>query len=251
MTTTDNSKKYSIIAAVCFVLAAIVYLFTTFDSVQGFIESHSYFAEYWPIWVIPVGFAVTLFLGNKHGTAIVSGVNALYWAWAAARSQEGFALATSLAYAAVLATIIMVLKKKQIVRKIWFVGCALQFLAIIFFTFGGFYFNLQKYSSLPEVLEGLKFNFFMSLLHIDWIIRFLLEFAGLLFMGLWLKESDYLRETKPVMESPRITPQAVGTPSPENAFNGAEKIKLYKELLDSGAITQEEFDAKKKEILGL
>ena len=31
----------------------------------------------------------------------------------------------------------------------------------------------------------------------------------------------------------------------------ADELKKYKELLDSGAITQEEFDAKKKEILGL
>ena len=32
---------------------------------------------------------------------------------------------------------------------------------------------------------------------------------------------------------------------------GADEIKKYKELLDCGAITQEEFDAKKKELLGL
>ena len=30
-----------------------------------------------------------------------------------------------------------------------------------------------------------------------------------------------------------------------------EEIKKYKELLDSGIITQEEFDAKKKQLLGL
>ncbi len=30
-----------------------------------------------------------------------------------------------------------------------------------------------------------------------------------------------------------------------------EKLKKYKELLDSGIITQEEFDAKKKQLLGL
>ena len=30
-----------------------------------------------------------------------------------------------------------------------------------------------------------------------------------------------------------------------------EEIKKYKELLDMGAITQEEFDAKKKQLLGL
>ena len=33
--------------------------------------------------------------------------------------------------------------------------------------------------------------------------------------------------------------------------NGTEEIKKYKELLDSGIITQEEFDAKKKQLLGL
>lgn len=31
----------------------------------------------------------------------------------------------------------------------------------------------------------------------------------------------------------------------------AEELKKFKELLDSGIITQEEFDAKKKELLGL
>ena len=30
-----------------------------------------------------------------------------------------------------------------------------------------------------------------------------------------------------------------------------EQLKQYKELLDSGVITQEEFDAKKKQLLGL
>lgn len=33
--------------------------------------------------------------------------------------------------------------------------------------------------------------------------------------------------------------------------NAAEQIKQYKELLDDGAITQEEYDIKKKELLGL
>ena len=31
----------------------------------------------------------------------------------------------------------------------------------------------------------------------------------------------------------------------------AEQLKKYKELLDMGIITQEEFDAKKKQLLGL
>ena len=37
----------------------------------------------------------------------------------------------------------------------------------------------------------------------------------------------------------------------QNNFSSADEIKKFKELLDMGAITQEEFDAKKKELLGL
>ena len=35
------------------------------------------------------------------------------------------------------------------------------------------------------------------------------------------------------------------------AVSNAEELKKYKELLDGGVITQEEFDAKKKQLLGL
>lgn len=34
-------------------------------------------------------------------------------------------------------------------------------------------------------------------------------------------------------------------------YGSADELKKYKELLDSGVITQEEFDAKKKQLLGL
>lgn len=37
----------------------------------------------------------------------------------------------------------------------------------------------------------------------------------------------------------------------ENSQSTADELKKYKDLLDSGAITQEEFDAKKKQLLGL
>lgn len=37
----------------------------------------------------------------------------------------------------------------------------------------------------------------------------------------------------------------------KTTIGAAEELKTYKELLDSGVITQEEFDAKKKQLLGL
>ena len=39
-------------------------------------------------------------------------------------------------------------------------------------------------------------------------------------------------------------------PDNTNAGN-ADELKKYKDLLDSGVISQEEFDAKKKQLLGL
>lgn len=46
--------------------------------------------------------------------------------------------------------------------------------------------------------------------------------------------------------------QAAATPVVQQAAqSAADELKKYKELLDSGVITQEEFDAKKKQLLGL
>ena len=44
--------------------------------------------------------------------------------------------------------------------------------------------------------------------------------------------------------------EAVNPPN-YTSTSPADEIAKYKELLDSGAITQEEFDAKKKQLLGL
>jgi hypothetical protein len=39
--------------------------------------------------------------------------------------------------------------------------------------------------------------------------------------------------------------------APQSVSSAADEIKKFKELLDMGVITQEEFDAKKKQLLGL
>ncbi|MGW8114034.1 SHOCT domain-containing protein [Caproicibacterium sp. NSD3] len=45
--------------------------------------------------------------------------------------------------------------------------------------------------------------------------------------------------------------EANGKATGSTLSSAADEIKKFKELLDSGAITQEEFDAKKKQLLGL
>ena len=45
--------------------------------------------------------------------------------------------------------------------------------------------------------------------------------------------------------------KGAATPAAAPAASGADEIMKYKQMLDAGIITQEEFDAKKKQLLGL
>lgn len=58
-----------------------------------------------------------------------------------------------------------------------------------------------------------------------------------------------------IMELLSSSSEEKGTPAPEMTENStigaADELKKYKELLDSGILTQEEFNAKKKQLLGL
>ena len=53
-----------------------------------------------------------------------------------------------------------------------------------------------------------------------------------------------------IIERQKNKPTAENTTVVQNS-DEADKLKKYKDLLDSGVITQEEFDAKKKQLLGL
>lgn len=54
------------------------------------------------------------------------------------------------------------------------------------------------------------------------------------------------------VENGTVTPQTYSeATTPKVNIGAAEELKKYKELLDSGVITQTEFDAKKKQLLGL
>ena len=56
--------------------------------------------------------------------------------------------------------------------------------------------------------------------------------------------------TTPIIETPAVVQQPV-MQQPIVQSSVADEILKFKNLLDMGAITQEEFDAKKKELLGL
>ncbi len=64
--------------------------------------------------------------------------------------------------------------------------------------------------------------------------------------GMYIKENDNWFKKRDEERKARAEEQKA-----QAVKSQADEIKKFKELLDSGAITQEEYDAKKKQILGL
>ncbi|WP_445479187.1 DUF4429 domain-containing protein [Lysinibacillus irui] len=62
------------------------------------------------------------------------------------------------------------------------------------------------------------------------------------------KELKQARELVDLIESKR---HASSTPAQPTAVSAADEILKMKELLDAGILTQDEFDAKKKQLLGI
>lgn len=79
--------------------------------------------------------------------------------------------------------------------------------------------------------------------HKDNVISDVFISLGIVFTGSWFWE--IYRKSNPKL----LSKKAVSTQP--DLYGGAEKLETLKELLDSGAITQEEFDEKKKQILNL
>ena len=60
-----------------------------------------------------------------------------------------------------------------------------------------------------------------------------------------------LRTLIPQKEESVVMIEAQNKPQVTAAVSSADELKKFKELLDGGVISQEEFDAKKKQLLGL
>ena len=70
------------------------------------------------------------------------------------------------------------------------------------------------------------------------------------FLGISNQEEVHKAITDLLMER-QYNPKPTTQIKQEIQQSNADELKKFKELLDSGIITQEEFDAKKKQLLGL
>lgn len=67
----------------------------------------------------------------------------------------------------------------------------------------------------------------------------------------FVKNASNIRKEISALLMSRVEDKSTEIISSKEKESGADELKKFKDLLDMGAITQEEFDAKKKELLGL
>ena len=232
MTKTESGKKYALIAAICYAVYAIYNIINRIIYVSN--------SEYATItvfnilfWIGMLGMAVALFVKNQKIVIAAAGVNALLGAYYIVTYFSLWNLCDFLAYASVVAFVVLTLKGNDVVKKIWFVPAAVLLLGCVIGWITGGYF---------EFLSAAWKSMLVSIV----------EIVALDFAGMWVKEIVAPAEASPVNEYATFNPQSINsTPASSSAIGGADKLKMYKDLLESGTITQEEFDAKKKQILGL
>lgn len=243
MTNAENGKKYSIIAAICF--AAVAVIGVIFDIIYYSGNEYRSLSFFNILGLaILIGFSVTLFINNRFAVTIVSGIYALYYVYDIVRDFSLQGLLHSLVGVTVVVILVLSLKNNQITKKIftknnWFFGAVLLFVGTLISLWDQRgYLENNTSDAWILILMGLVFR--------------VVKIVPFLFVGLWVKESITSSQTAPVNEYATFSPQKYSNPTESNdAIGGADKLKMYKELLDSGTITQEEFDAKKKQILGL
>lgn len=143
------------------------------------------------------------------------------------------------------------------------------------FSYYSFYFDFYDFTNLIDYLEAVIFSLillisclnrrgaktmgiiaaavqvlyiiwvFGSCWYLDWgvslwfVVQLLLECVSAVFLGFAFSE---------LKDTPRAV--AAAAPKASGVSDTYEKLTHLKELLDKGIITQEEFDAKKKDILG-
>ena len=238
-----KAKIYATVAAICFVIA-------TFFSVKRYLEFSAayddysvswlweyYFSVVW--WLIYGCFAVLFFIKKKNIVFLIpAGVGFLIEICYLKKWMNIFnvfypeyflmAVVYACLFVIFLFNVIPSLSKNaEIITKILcFVPAVLSMVCVIY---------LNSHGTMAW----------------DYILICIASSVGFLFAGMWLRKTvPVLNKAETVNDNPysKFDPSSCQS-APSTA--GADTLKTYKDLLDSGAITREEFDAKKKEILNL
>lgn len=227
----ENGKKYALIAGVCYAIYVLYIISNEIRNIQEF-DYHLTALDV-IFWIVTIGMAVTLFLKNEKAVIVAAGANVLYYVYNLISHNLVWILFYVVAYVALIVLLVLTIKRNNVVKNIWFIPGAAALISTLIM-----WLSYQYFSYFIFLWKSMVFN--------------IIEIAALVFVGIWLRKSVVPAMTESVSKYATFNSQAVSSvPASGEIIGGADKLKMYKELLDSGTITQEEFDAKKKQILGL
>ncbi len=213
MTKTDKSRIYSIIGAVIFTLLGCYNILGVgIHYIRDFSDLHFEDIPYIVFGCgVPIGFGVSLFLREKKGVLIVSAVKAALILYALFQIFNIYNVFYFAVYVGLVCVSAFAVQRNNIVKNIWFIPTVLL--------------------CVQYLMSCAAYNFLM--------FGYLIEAVQVLFIGLWLREDviSHIAEKEPKVNNP------------DSLIGGADRLKACKELLDSGVITQEEFETKRKQIL--
>lgn len=233
----DTAKKYATIAAICFavyglqhVIETIIFTINNTYTTIGSVIYNTIYA------VIILAFAVSVYI-RKKGVIVAAAViysayliHNIIYSYVIANYVGDYEPVLLIASVSLIVILVLAIKGKKIIKKIWFIAGA-AFLAALTIQFLTYVIDMWAEIYLVDVLLA----------------------AGFTFTGLWARE-DVFPDNKeaPITKHSTFNPQDASTAhAAQAAIGGADKLIMYKELLDSGIITPEEFDLKKRQILGL
>lgn len=236
MNMSKDSRLYAYLAAVCYIVSVfcriadfVIYSFSlSFNSIV--------------LMIICIIFSVALLLRNEKVLLGAMVLNVLYYLY---RLINYFYIGNLLDLAASIILLVIalsILTSKYSFEFFWYIPAILSIASYIIGIFWSCHLWMKAYPSVyPSVGAALK-----SYMSFKWVLLDgILPTVAYALVGFWLKVADHSPTSKPVKAVPAASPSC---PSQAEVI---ERLKEYKSLLDCGAITEEEFQEKKKEILSL
>ena len=232
----SKAKRYSKLAGIFFALALSC-------RIISLVKAHDTPSRMDILYLIILAlFAVSTFLRNKKIALIAAAMYAfdtLYYVISYFNVYNILAFLASISLAAV---IMLAMENSRTVRSIWYISGVLE-LIICFVIFSwvvplDWLFETYMWGEIGRYIISF-FNDYGDMIAIMF---------SFFCVGLWCKyEVECAAEKSPAAVA--ASSGQVRNAAP--AIGDADKLKTYKSLLDSGAITQEEFEEKKRQVLGL
>ena len=240
MNISKDSRLYAYLAAVCYIVSAIYQIVVSVIKPNQDDVRLSIIYDILPI-IIFIVFVVALLLRNEKALLAAMALHVLYNLYGLIDYFYITSIIYLIASILLLAIAFSALKEKYNLPRFWYLPAILYAISFIIVIFKDCQYYMDEYScsTLGEVFKD-------GFIEFEWILMWgIIPAVSYALVGFWLKVADHSPISKPVNAVPAVS---LSHPSQAETI---ERLKEYKSLLDCGAITEEEFQEKKRNLLGM